>query len=66
MSDRDGVLADFEARVNLTRRELTDWPQTDESKRAGEGSGESKATGQAGASSTCSPRQVRLHRWIGA
>jgi hypothetical protein len=42
MSDRDEVIADFEELVNLTRKELIEWLQTDESKRAGEGSGESK------------------------
>jgi hypothetical protein len=42
VSERDDVIREFRRDVNMTRNDLHDWLQTPESKRAGEGSGESK------------------------
>jgi hypothetical protein len=40
--DRQQTVDEFEASVNMTRKELEDWLQTDESKSVGQGEGESK------------------------
>jgi hypothetical protein len=40
--DRDEVYSEFRERVNMTRRELEGWLDTNESKSVGEGSGEAK------------------------
>ena len=40
--DRDEVIADFGDVVNMTRKELDGWLDTDESRSVGEGDGESK------------------------
>ncbi len=40
--DRQQTIDDFKNSVNMTRKELEDWLQTDESKSVGQGEGESK------------------------
>ena len=40
--DRQQTIDEFEESVNMTRKELEDWLQTDESKSVGQGEGESK------------------------
>jgi hypothetical protein len=43
MADESRQIADdFQDNVNMTRKELEDWLQTDESKSVGQGDGESK------------------------
>ena len=39
---RRQTIDEFEESVNMTRKELEDWLQTDESKSVGQGEGESK------------------------
>ncbi len=40
--DRQQTIDEFKESVNMTRKELEDWLQTDESKSVGQGEGESK------------------------
>jgi hypothetical protein len=40
--DRQQTVDEFEESVNMTRKELENWLQTDESKSVGQGEGESK------------------------
>jgi hypothetical protein len=40
--ERQQTIDDFRDNVNMTRKELEDWLQTDESKSVGQGGGESK------------------------
>ena len=40
--ERQQTIDDFRNNVNMTRKELEDWLQTDESKSVGQGGGESK------------------------
>ena len=40
--DRQQTIGEFDDSVNMTRKELEDWLQTDESKSVGQGEGESK------------------------
>src|SRR4028119_2124100 len=40
--DRQQTINEFKGSVNMTRKELEDWLQTDESKSVGQGEGESK------------------------
>jgi len=40
--DRQQTIDEFQGSVNMTRKELEDWLQTDESKSVGQGEGESK------------------------
>jgi ElaB/YqjD/DUF883 family membrane-anchored ribosome-binding protein len=40
--DRQQTIDEFDDNVNMTRKELEDWLQTDESKSVGQGEGESK------------------------
>jgi hypothetical protein len=40
--DRQQIIEGFDDSVNMTRKELEDWLQTDESKSVGQGKGESK------------------------
>jgi Protein of unknown function (DUF3140) len=40
--ERSQIVDDFQDNVNMTRKELEDWLQTDESKSVGQGDGESK------------------------
>ena len=40
--DRQQIISDFDDNVNMTRKELEDWLQTDESESVGQGNGESK------------------------
>jgi hypothetical protein len=37
--DRQQTIDEFDEAVNVTRKELGDWPQTDESKSVGQGEG---------------------------
>jgi hypothetical protein len=45
--DRQQIIEEFDEAVNMTRKELEDWLQTDESQSVGqsEGGGESKGQG---------------------
>ena len=40
--DRQQTIDEFKGSVNMTRKELEDWLQTDESRSVGQGGGESK------------------------
>ena len=40
--DRQQTIDEFDENVNMTRKELEDWLQTDESKSVGQGEGESR------------------------
>ena len=40
--DRQQTIDEFKGSVNMTRKELEDWLQTDESRSIGQGEGESK------------------------
>ena len=40
--DRQQAIDEFKGSVNMTRKELEDWLQTDESRSVGQGEGESK------------------------
>lgn len=40
--ERQKILDEFNENVNMTRKQLEDWLQTDESKSVGQGEGESK------------------------
>lgn len=40
--ERQEIISEFEENVNLTKKQLEDWLQTDESKSVGQGEGESK------------------------
>ena len=41
-NDRQQTIDEFKGSVNMTRKELEDWLQTDESRSVGQGEGESK------------------------
>jgi hypothetical protein len=43
--DRQQTIDEFKGSVNMTRKELEDWLQTDESRSVGQGEGESKGHG---------------------
>jgi hypothetical protein len=40
--DRQKIIDEFDDAVNMTRKELADWLETDESQSVGQGNGESK------------------------
>ena len=42
VDDRQQTIDEFDDAVNMTRKELEDWLQTDESKSVGQGEGQSK------------------------
>lgn len=44
-SDREAILKDFKAAVNMTAKELQDWLKTDESKSVGQDDGDGEAKG---------------------
>ena len=41
-ADRQQIIDEFDDNVNMTRKELEEWLQTDESRSVGQGDGESK------------------------